>query len=138
MTAPANGKLWLVRTGVVGAILVLAAVSLTGLGSGHSHGDLRMVDAAGAVAAASGGSSTERAMSVEAGTFRFELSDATAGEHSFTLVSAGSSDVVATLAPAPEELGDQRSVDLAPGSYTLFCTTPGHAEAGMVYEIEVR
>jgi plastocyanin len=81
--------------------------------------------------------------------FAFELprSELPAGSYTFHLVNEGSAehnlvvsgpevDDVSTDVIGPGETSDV-TVALVPGTYKIYCSVPGHEDAGMVEEIEV-
>ena len=97
-----------------------------------------------------GPASTEPASSaveIEAGDLYFEPDSvrAAAGEISITLVNTGAVEhdllveeagnaLVVHVNPGETATG---SIDLEPGTYTIYCDVPGHRESGMELEISV-
>ena len=115
-----------VMAGVAGIALLVVAC---GGGDGEGEAD-------GAVAASSTATS---AIEVEAGDLYFgeESLVATAGEIEFTLVNVGAAEhdlvieeaddaVVVFAAPGDTATG---TIELAAGSYTFYCSIPGHRSA---------
>ena len=73
-------------------------------------------------------------LSAKAGTVRITLMNAAALEHNVT-IARGSKVLGAT----PTFVGGSRSltVSLAPGTYTFYCSVPGHRQAGMEGALKV-
>ncbi|HET9104938.1 MAG TPA: plastocyanin/azurin family copper-binding protein [Solirubrobacteraceae bacterium] len=75
-------------------------------------------------------------VSAKAGTVHIRFTNHAPIAHNLTLVSAGGNQVAAT----PTFTGATKSltVKLAPGTYTYFCSVPGHRTAGMQGTLTVR
>ncbi len=56
-------------------------------------------------------------------------------EHDFVIEEVGDLDVVGMVDPGERATG---TVELEPGTYTVYCTVPGHRNAGMQATLEVR
>lgn len=72
--------------------------------------------------------------SVEAGVVEFVMDNQGASEHDMTIEELGDETVV-ELTPGGES--GSGTVELEPGTYTVYCSVPGHREAGMEAEIAV-
>ena len=68
---------------------------------------------------------------------RIEFVATNVGEDDHDLSVRRGTDVLGRLPLAPGE-SDTLTLDLAAGSYTLFCSLPDHEEAGMRANISVR
>jgi nitrite reductase (NO-forming) len=114
------------RTTEIVATIAAATFVLAGCGGGDAE-----VAAAGAATDAAGG-----VIEVEAGDMYFEPEtlSASAGEIAFTLVNTGAAEhdlvieeagdtEVAFAAPGETASG---SIELAAGTYTYYCSVPGH------------
>lgn len=73
-------------------------------------------------------------VSASAGEIEIELSNVGAVEHDFVVEEADDTHVVHT---APGETGTG-TIELEPGTYTFYCSVPGHREAGMEGTLEVQ
>lgn len=71
----------------------------------------------------------------KAGTVTIEFMNASPVEHNLTIEEASKKVVGAT----PTFVGGKRSLTLklAPGTYTFFCSVPGHRQAGMEGKLKV-
>ncbi|WP_165492113.1 plastocyanin/azurin family copper-binding protein [Egibacter rhizosphaerae] len=72
--------------------------------------------------------------SVSAGTVEFVMDNQGAAEHDMVIEELGDEEVV-ELTPGGETASG--TVELEPGEYTLYCSVPGHREAGMEATITV-
>lgn len=126
------------------AVGVAAAVALAACGGGDG-GDTAVDDGAGtateggAGAGAGGGGGTVAVtgtdalafepseLSAAAGTVTVELTAEEQVRHTFVIEDLGDQEIVA--AGAGETATG--TVELEPGSYTFYCSVPGHREAGM-------
>lgn len=109
--------------------LLAATLALAGCGGADDGGD----DAADGAAEAGGTISIEAGdlyfdpeeVSASAGTVEFELNNVGAVEHDFVIEEAGDENVVHT------EAGETAtgSIDLEAGTYTYYCSVPGHRSA---------
>ncbi len=72
-------------------------------------------------------------LSASPGEVTVELSAEDADRHTFTIEELGDREVVEASAG---ETGSG-TVELEPGTYTFFCSVPGHREAGMEGELTV-
>lgn len=68
-------------------------------------------------------------ISVPAGEFTVELVNEPILDHTFTIEFAGGDDIE-VVAARPGETGTG-TVTLEPGTYTFYCSVPGHREGGM-------
>jgi plastocyanin len=76
---------------------------------------------------------------VGAGSVQFNVYNFGQDAHTFAVVSAAHQQVALAQAPANQpDTAVQVSVRLAPGTYTLECTLPGHAMLGMRATLTVK
>lgn len=149
----------------VGAFLVLAiaALALVACGSSSdnsssttetSAGESQAEQGGGAAkeesASAGGGSSTlefeadpngelaytSTSETAEAGKVTVEFKNPQALTHDVAIEDSSGKEVGATELVA--DGSDTTTVDLKPGTYTYFCTVPGHREAGMEGTLTVK
>lgn len=73
-------------------------------------------------------------VSAAAGEIDVQLDNVGSAEHDFVVEEAGD-QVVAVAAPGETATG---SIELEPGTYTYYCSIPGHREAGMEGTLEVQ
>jgi len=71
---------------------------------------------------------------VEAGTVTLRMANEGVAAHDLLIEELDDERVIDVVAPGDEGEG---TVDLEPGTYTLYCSIPGHREAGMEHELEV-
>jgi plastocyanin len=121
-----------------------AASSSTGGGTGTSAG------ATSSAAAAAGGSSSlsiaanpsgqlsydKKTLSAKAGKVTITMTNSSSVGHNITIQQGTSGSV---LGSTPTFSGGSKSVslNLKPGTYTFFCSVPGHRAAGMVGTLKV-
>lgn len=127
----------------LGAVVLAIAVAGCGSSSGATHSSPPAKHAAaGGAASASAGHTVEisaassgalmfstNSLHAAAGTVTIEFTNHAPEAHNFTLQSPSGSIVAAT----PTFTGGTKTltVDLKPGTYTYFCSVPGHRQAGM-------
>jgi uncharacterized cupredoxin-like copper-binding protein len=70
-----------------------------------------------------------------AGSATFAFENPAATTHDFCIEDEGGSEVGCTEQIA--DSSDELTADLQPGSYTFFCSVPGHREGGMEGELTV-
>ena len=118
-------------------IALLAAVfALTACGGGGDDGS-----SGDSTGAADGTVSVEASdlafdpqqLSAAAGEIEVELDNVGAVEHDFVIEEAGDTEVV-VAGPGETATG---TIELEPGTYTFYCSVPGHREAGMEGTLEV-
>lgn len=73
-------------------------------------------------------------LTAEAGSIAFTVENVGAIEHDLIIEEVGDLDVVGMVAPGETATG---SVELDAGTYTLYCSVPGHRAAGMEAMLEV-
>lgn len=71
---------------------------------------------------------------VAAGTVEFAMDNQGDLEHDLTIEELGDQRVVARTAGGTTASG---TVQLEPGTYTLYCSVPGHRDGGMEETLEV-
>jgi uncharacterized cupredoxin-like copper-binding protein len=78
-----------------------------------------------------------KSVTAPAGPLTFEVSNEGAIEHNFVLEQPAKGVIaqVPVIAPGATE---RVTASVAPGTYRIVCSLPGHAEAGMVAELTVR
>jgi len=69
-----------------------------------------------------------KALSAKAGKVTIEMTDMSPTEHNVTIAQGSK-----VLGATPTFTGGKRSITLAlaPGTYTFYCSVPGHRQAGM-------
>jgi plastocyanin len=135
----------------ISAVLVLVTVSMAVATSGgsESKATVEPITKEGREAASGSGTSslkeaadpegqlryTTKNLSAKAGQVTIAFTNASPLEHNLT-VSQGSKVVGAT----PTFIGGEKTLtlNLKPGTYTFYCTVPGHRAAGMEGKLEVR
>lgn len=113
---------------IIIALGVLAAVA-AGCGSG---GDAATSDAAGASTLAVTGSDAltfqPSELTAEAGTVNVELTAGAGVNHTFVVEGVDGDRPVVEAGAGETATG---TVDLSSGEYVVYCSVPGHREAGM-------
>lgn len=118
-------------------VLLAAVFALTACGGGGDEG------ASGEPVDAGDGTVTIEAsdlafdpeqVSAAAGEIEVELNNVGAVEHDFVVEEAGDTEVV-RADPGETATG---SIELEAGTYTFYCSVPGHREAGMEGTLEVK
>ncbi len=79
---------------------------------------------------------TTTSATAKAGKVTIDFNNPQALTHDVAIESAGGEEVGATELIA--EGSDSTTVNLKPGTYTFFCTVPGHREAGMEGTLTVK
>jgi plastocyanin len=135
------------------AALMLSAFALTACGGSDDNGDTTAADTAATTAttsgSSSGGSSTIAISADPSGALAYEQTDVTAKAGAdtldFTNDSSTPHDVVVEgddgeVGRTDVIQGDEATadLDLKPGTYTFFCSVPGHREAGMEGTLTVK
>ena len=141
------------------AVLALAALALVACGSSsdsssstaETSGESQAEQGAAKEESASGGSAstlkfeadpngelayTTTSATAKAGKVTVDFDNPQALTHDVAIESASGEEVGATELIA--EGSDSTTVDLKPGTYTYFCTVPGHREAGMEGTLTVK
>jgi len=80
---------------------------------------------------------TKKTLSAKAGAVKIAFTDSSSTAHNFTL-QKGTSGAVVGSTPTFSGGTKTLSVKLAPGTYTFFCSIPGHRQAGMVGTLTVQ
>jgi plastocyanin len=142
-------------------VLALAALALVACGSSSDNSSTTTATSGGSESTAGqGGGAKEESSGGSASTLKFEAdpngelayttttATAKAGKvtvdfnnpqaltHDVAIENAQGEEVGATELIASGE--DSTTVDLKPGTYTYFCTVPGHREAGMEGTLTVK
>ena len=79
---------------------------------------------------------TSNTATAKAGTVTVDFNNPQALTHDVAIEDSSGKEVGATELIASGE--DSTTVDLKPGTYTYFCTVPGHREAGMEGTLTVK
>lgn len=79
---------------------------------------------------------TTTSMTAKAGEVTVEFNNPQALTHDVAIENSNGEEVAATELIA--DGSDTTTVDLKPGTYTYFCTVPGHREAGMEGTLTVK
>ncbi len=118
-------------------VLAAAALALTGCGGGGDNGDgdaATGAEATGAVEIEAGDLYFDpEQLSATAGEIEFTVNNVGAAEHDLVIEEAGDAEVV-FAAPGETASG---TIELEAGTYTYYCTIPGHRAAGMEGTLEV-
>ena len=80
---------------------------------------------------------TKKALSAKAGKVSFDFTNMSSTGHNFT-IQKGTSGAVVGATPTFSGGSKTLSVSLKPGTYTFFCSVPGHRAAGMVGTLTVK
>jgi plastocyanin len=73
---------------------------------------------------------TKKTLAAKAGTVTFAFTNKSPESHNFT-IQKGTSGAVVGATPTFDGGTKTLSVKLAPGTYTFYCSVPGHRMAGM-------
>ena len=143
------------KTSAVLAVAAVAALGLAACGGSSDDNSTTAASTPASTAPAAGGGAAGGASTVDISTpsgsdLAFDQTDATAKAGSVTIdfdnKQALSHDV-AVSDSSGQELGKtdlvssgtaSTTVDLQPGTYTFYCTVPGHKEAGMEGTLTVK
>jgi plastocyanin len=79
---------------------------------------------------------TKKTLTAKAGTVKFAFTNKSPESHNFT-IQKGTSGAIVGATPTFDGGTKTLSVKLAPGTYTFFCSVPGHRMAGMVGTLTV-
>jgi uncharacterized cupredoxin-like copper-binding protein len=135
----------------ISAVLVLAAVSMAVVTSGGSTGKATAapISQVGREAASGSGTSSLKEEADPEGQLRFTTKDLSAKSGTVTIGFANSSPLAhnMTIAQGAKVLGatptfqggtKTLALDLKPGTYTFYCSVPGHRQAGMEGKLTVQ
>jgi plastocyanin len=139
------------RASAVLAVAALAVLGLAACGGGDNNNDTTAAATPATTAPAGGGGGSTVDISTPSGSdLAFDQKDVTAKAGSVTInfdnTQALSHDVKVEDSSG-QELGGtdlvasgtaNATVDLQPGTYTFFCSVPGHREAGMEGTLTVK
>jgi plastocyanin len=139
------------KASAVLAVVALSALGLAACGGGDNNNDTTAAATPATTAPAAGGGGSTVDISTPSGsTLAFDQKDATAKAGTVTIdfdnKQALSHDVKVEDSSG-QELGGtdlvssgtaNATVDLQPGTYTFFCSVPGHREAGMEGTLTVK
>jgi plastocyanin len=75
------------------------------------------------------------ALTATAGEITVTLDNIGAIEHDFVIEEVGDVDVVGMVAPGESATG---TIELEAGTYTVYCSVPGHRAAGMEATLDVQ
>jgi plastocyanin len=144
------------KASAVIAVTALAATGLVACGGGSDNNDTTAAQApattqsTGTTGGAAGGASTVDISTPSGSDLAFDQKDATAKAGSVTVDLDNKQSLshdVAIADSSGKVLGQTElvasgttstTVDLQPGSYTFYCTVPGHREAGMEGTLTVK
>ena len=140
------------RASAVAVLAALAVLGLTACGGGDDDNDATAAATAPATTTGGGGGGGSTVdISTPSGTdLAFDQSDVSAKSGSVTIDFDNKQAVphdVTVEDSSGQELGatdlissstTTTTVDLRPGSYTFFCSVPGHREAGMEGTLNVK
>lgn len=117
------------------ALLALVVAGCSG-GDGDSAGDGGATDTATTLAVTGTDALTFQPseLSATAGTVSVELTAGAGANHTFVVEGVDGDQPVAEAAAGETATG---SVDLSAGTYTAYCSVPGHREAGMQATLNV-
>jgi plastocyanin len=79
---------------------------------------------------------TKKTLAAKAGTVKFAFTNKSPESHNFT-IQKGTNGAIVGATPTFDGGTKTLSVKLAPGTYTFFCSVPGHRMAGMVGTLTV-
>lgn len=134
------------------ATLMLAAFALSACGDDDDDGDTAATSETAATTETSGAAGAGGTIAISAdpsGALAFEQTevDAEAGTNTIEFTNDSSTPHDVVVEDDSGEVGrtdviqgdtDTAEVDLEPGSYTFYCSVPGHREAGMEGTINVK
>ena len=138
------------RTLALMAVTAIAALGLAACGGGGDNDNSAASTPASTAAAGGGGASTVDISTPSGSDLAFEQKDASAKSGSVTIDFDNKQAVphdVKVEDSSGQELGGtdlvssgtaNATVDLQPGTYTFFCSVPGHREAGMEGTLTVK
>jgi plastocyanin len=120
-----------------------ATSSSPGTGTGASSGGTGTSAAAGgggqqSIAANPSGklAYTKKSLTAKAGTLKIAFTNKSPLAHNLT-IQKGTNGAVVGATPTFQNGTKVLTVKLAPGTYTFFCSVPGHRAAGMVGTLKV-
>jgi plastocyanin len=126
-----------------------SASSGTGTGTGTSTSASSGTGTSGGAAAGAGGAQaiaanpsgqlayTKKTLTANAGTVKIAFTNKSPLGHNLT-IQKGTNGAVVGATPTFDGGTKVLSVKLAPGTYTFFCSVPGHRMAGMVGTLTVK
>src|SRR5262245_25963272 len=138
------------KASAVLAVTALAALGLAACGGGDDNNDTTAAATSATTTTAAGGGATvdistpsgsdlaydQKDVSAKAGSVTIDFNNQQALQHDVAVEDSsgqtlGQTDLVSSGTA-------DTTVDLQPGSYTFFCTVPGHREAGMQRTLTVK
>jgi plastocyanin len=139
------------KASAVLAVVALSALGLAACGGGDDNDDTTAAATPATTAPAGGGGGSTVDISTPSGsTLAFDQKDATAKAGTVTIDFDNKQSLshdVKVEDSSGQELGGtdlvssgtaNATVDLQPGTYTFFCSVPGHREAGMEGTLTVK
>jgi plastocyanin len=139
------------RASAVLAVVALSALGLAACGGGDDNNDTTAAATPATTAPAGGGGGSTVDISTPSGSnLAFDQKDVTAKAGSVTIDFDNKQTLshdVKVEDSSGQELGGtdlvssgtaNATVDLQPGTYTFFCSVPGHREAGMEGTLTVK
>jgi len=143
------------RASAVACVAAVSALGLVACGGGNDNSDTTAAatppaTTTGGGGGGAGGGSTVNISTPSGTELAYDQKSASAKAGSVTIDFTNNESIphdVAIEAPSGDTVGQtdlvasgtaNTTVDLQPGTYTFFCTVPGHREAGMVGPLTVK